>query len=77
MNVSRAFLLAGSEFVVGAVGEVDDELSLALTRRFYAALESGAEPLSALRTAVLAVRADEHIDADVRAQWHRVRAFVR
>jgi CHAT domain-containing protein len=73
MNVGRAFVLAGSEWVVAVDRRVSDELSSAVGRALYDALpEVGWDGPAALRRVQAQLRA-AHPDWD----WAAFRAVVR
>ncbi|MEM9555302.1 MAG: CHAT domain-containing protein [Acidobacteriota bacterium] len=74
LGLGQAFLLAGSDWVLGPTAPVDDAAAAALTERFYAAwlARPGTEPAEALRRAQLARRV-EHPEGS----WRRFRLLVR
>jgi cellulose synthase operon protein C len=73
MNLGRAFVLAGADWVIGADGKVDDELARVLGTALYAQLEHGGEHFdgpAALRLAQLQLRA-----RDPGGGWRAFRAI--
>lgn len=58
LGMTAAFLAADAPAVVSTLWPVDDEATVALTRRFYAALAAGETAAAALRQAQLTLRDD-------------------
>ena len=75
MSVARAFLLAGSDVVIGSSGTLDDRLAAAVSRALYRRPEF--EPVAALRDALLVARDDPDLPIEVRASWSSMVALVR
>ncbi|MCA9711923.1 MAG: CHAT domain-containing protein, partial [Myxococcales bacterium] len=74
MNLGRAFVLAGAQWVIGAQGVVDDALARSIGEALYAELRPGdsvVEGAAALRRALLEARA-----RDPSGDWARFRVVV-
>ncbi|MGB1275097.1 MAG: CHAT domain-containing protein, partial [Nannocystaceae bacterium] len=72
MSVAWAFVAAGSQSVIAAASEIDDDLAAAISSKLYSGGdETGFDGPSALRRAQLAIRAQ-----DPAAAWHVFRAWV-
>jgi len=58
LSIARAFLVAGVPTVVGALWEVDDEMTRRLLKQFHNDIARGETPAAALRRAQLAMLSD-------------------
>jgi CHAT domain-containing protein len=56
LGLMRGFLAAGARNLLVSLGEVDDSVTAELMKSFYSGVLRGAEPASALRSAMLQVR---------------------
>lgn len=71
MSVAWAFVAAGSQSVIAASTEIDDDLGAAISSQLYSGRATSFDGPTALRTAQLAIRADAPA-----SDWYVFRAWV-